>query len=479
MRPAGLFLRDQGSPGSFLRRKGGAAMAYYQYCMVQFREKGTAYAYLTGGVPLEAGAFVIVPVGRYGAKRLGRVTEVFICTEQDAPYPPERTKFVLRRAAETAFPERDAPSKRVSQRDALQESAPQAAQKNAPPGPLDASARKRPAASVGPAATPGIEQSAQACDCQRAEDLAVRAQGAGAVGRTEQAVSEQAVPEEAPQLDRAQAAKPRDLPGVILDTLPGPILDTLPGPILDTLPQPIRLKEPAWKTAASSLSKAAPRAVAQEASGSPQDAGEKAAVPNGAGTPKGWRRWLLLAATLGVFLFVLLRPAPEPKHAEDHELFARWEAEWEAEQQAKKAEIQAMRDAGLPYVGMPESEIGTTPVLGSYGVVQHLLNHNTGWEGRLKRTRYLWFTTGRELIFTAVCLNGYVSEVQEESGYWQDHTLLVPVVKPDTHATYYYNDDDDDSGSLRDEYDSPEDLYEENPDDYEDLDDAWDAWEND
>ena len=128
MRPAGLFLRDQGSPGSFLRRKGGAAMAYYQYCMVQFREKGTAYAYLTGGVPLEAGAFVIVPVGRYGAKRLGRVTEVFICTEQDAPYPPERTKFVLRRAAETAFPERDAPSKRMSQKGVLQESAPQAEQ---------------------------------------------------------------------------------------------------------------------------------------------------------------------------------------------------------------------------------------------------------------------------------------------------------------------------------------------------------------
>ncbi len=56
-------------------------MAYYQYCMVQFREKGAAYAYLTGGVPLEAGAFVVVPVGRFGAKRLGRVTEVFICTE--------------------------------------------------------------------------------------------------------------------------------------------------------------------------------------------------------------------------------------------------------------------------------------------------------------------------------------------------------------------------------------------------------------
>ena len=46
-----------------------------------------------------------------------------------------------------------------------------------------------------------------------------------------------------------------------------------------------------------------------------------------------------------------------------------------------------------------------------------------------------------------------------------------------TRRTIYYNDDD--NGSLRDEYDSPEDLYEENPDDYKDLDDAWDAWEND
>ena len=260
------------------------------------------------------------------------------------------------------------------------------------------------------------------------------------------------------------------------------ILDTLPGPILDTLPQPIRLKEPAWKTAASSLSKAAPRAVAQEASGSPQGAGANPAAPNGARTPKKRRgRWLLLAAALGVFLFVLLREAPETRPTVDPDWAARWEAEQEAEQRAEEAEIQAMRDAGLPYVGMPESEIGTTPVLGSYGVVRHKQVYQDSWDGGwqvLEQSTYLWFTTGRELIFTAVCLNGYVSEVQEESGYWQDHTLLVPVVKPDTHATYYYNDDDD-SGSLRDEYDSPEDLYGENPDDYEDLDDAWDAWEND
>ncbi|MEI3129487.1 MAG: hypothetical protein V8S89_01015, partial [Oscillospiraceae bacterium] len=268
-------------------------------------------------MPLEAGAFVIVPVGRYGAEKLGRVTGVSDCTEQDAPYPPERTKFVLRRAAETAFPQRNVPPKRVPQRDALQENAPQETQSNAPPGPAE-----EPAAS----------------------------------GRDALGAVAQAAPEEAPQLDRAQAAKPRDLPGVILDTLPGPILDTLP--------QPIRLKSLRGKRVHPACRRLRRGQWRRKHPDRRRTRGKKAAVPNGAGTPKRWRRWLLLAATLGAFLFVLLRPAPEPKHAEDHELFARWEAEWEAEQQAKKAEIQAMRDAGLPYVGMPESEIGTTPVLG-------------------------------------------------------------------------------------------------------------------
>ena len=34
------------------------------------------------------------------------------------------------------------------------------------------------------------------------------------------------------------------------------------------------------------------------------------------------------------------------------------------------------------------------------------------------------------------------------------------------------------SGSIRDDYDNPEDLWEDNPDWYEDEDEAWDEWEN-
>ena len=87
---------------------------FYTFCMVQFTDGGTSYAYLTGGISLKAGDFVIVPVGTYDKERLGRVTDAFVCAAQDAPYPPEKTKFVLRKAEQTAFPEKK-PAKKEAQ----------------------------------------------------------------------------------------------------------------------------------------------------------------------------------------------------------------------------------------------------------------------------------------------------------------------------------------------------------------------------
>ena len=61
--------------------------------------------YLTGGLPLAVGDFVVVPVGNRNAEKTGRVTDVFVCSAQDAPYPPEKAKFVLRKAERPATPE--------------------------------------------------------------------------------------------------------------------------------------------------------------------------------------------------------------------------------------------------------------------------------------------------------------------------------------------------------------------------------------
>lgn len=86
-----------------------AGESYYQFCNVQFKEDGVTYAYLTGGISLKAGDFVVVPIGDHQAEKLARVTEVFVCSTRNAPYPPEKAKFVLRKSERTAFPERKKP----------------------------------------------------------------------------------------------------------------------------------------------------------------------------------------------------------------------------------------------------------------------------------------------------------------------------------------------------------------------------------
>ena len=88
----------------------GNSGGYYQFCNVQFKDGGSPYAYLTGGLPLAVGDFVVVPVGNRNAEKTGRVTDVFVCSAQDAPYPPEKAKFVLRKSEQTAFPEKKIPS---------------------------------------------------------------------------------------------------------------------------------------------------------------------------------------------------------------------------------------------------------------------------------------------------------------------------------------------------------------------------------
>ena len=84
----------------------GNGGGYYQFCKVQFKDGGSPYAYLTGGLPLAVGDFVVVPVGNRNAEKTGRVTDVFVCSAQDAPYPPEKAKFVLRKSERSAAPKK-------------------------------------------------------------------------------------------------------------------------------------------------------------------------------------------------------------------------------------------------------------------------------------------------------------------------------------------------------------------------------------
>ena len=68
------------------------------YCTVAFPGGGRTYAYLTGGLVLNPGDWVLVPFGPTGAQRKGQIREVLRCLPENAPWPPQLTKTVLGRA---------------------------------------------------------------------------------------------------------------------------------------------------------------------------------------------------------------------------------------------------------------------------------------------------------------------------------------------------------------------------------------------
>mgnify|MGYP000466722690 CR=1 FL=1 len=148
------------------------------------------------------------------------------------------------------------------------------------------------------------------------------------------------------------------------------------------------------------------------------------------------------------------------------------EAKQLRQQEEREAALQAEKDAGIPYIGMPESSIDATRTLGTHGMAK------SGWaykkDGTFKQMTYYWYANNRTPIFTAVCQDGKVIETQKIDGYWSGNALLVPVVKPDIPTTFHSGS----SGSVREDYDNPEDLYEDNRDWYDDEDEAWDEWEN-
>ena len=68
----------------------------YHYCSVQIQGTRRPYAYLTDGLPLKVGDWVELPFGKDDVLRRGQVKAVMDCTRMAAPWPPEQTKTVIR-----------------------------------------------------------------------------------------------------------------------------------------------------------------------------------------------------------------------------------------------------------------------------------------------------------------------------------------------------------------------------------------------
>ena len=67
----------------------------YTYCMVRFSNSQFELSYRTDDESIQAGDFVKVPFGNRNIERTGLVMRVLKCTEEDTPYPPKKTKYVL------------------------------------------------------------------------------------------------------------------------------------------------------------------------------------------------------------------------------------------------------------------------------------------------------------------------------------------------------------------------------------------------
>lgn len=66
----------------------------YRYCFVRV-DNGRCYAYLTAGLPVKRGDLVRVPYGKKNEPKEGVVRSVGDYTRDTAPWPPEKTKRVL------------------------------------------------------------------------------------------------------------------------------------------------------------------------------------------------------------------------------------------------------------------------------------------------------------------------------------------------------------------------------------------------
>lgn len=71
----------------------------YHFCGVTFRESPQRYSYLADGMDLSVGDYVFVPTGPENIPTFARVASIGDYTAENAPYPIEKTKAVLYKAA--------------------------------------------------------------------------------------------------------------------------------------------------------------------------------------------------------------------------------------------------------------------------------------------------------------------------------------------------------------------------------------------
>ena len=425
-----------------------AGESYYQFCNVQFKEDGATYAYLTGGISLKAGDFVVVPIGDHQAEKLARVTEVFVCSTQNAPYPPEKAKFVLRKSERTAFPERTKP----------QHPAPKQADVSAP----TESKRAVPPVQSAPTANP--------------QKSAPTVQSAIIPPIISQTPTEPEITEKKSTLSK----KPFPLGKLIAAVLAVAVIAGI-------------------SISVSSRNKQ--RSAAYDAALQELSNGNYTSAEHGFSELSGYRD----AASLSVYCKYadMYKDRTDYAGGQDElsNITLQYDTSWqqdvdaletrvkgykaekdaveEAERQRIAAENAAKREHGLkdqysgklPVEGMPVSCLKYT----SLGEPDKRLNCKNfeKLEQNQKYFNVYWYDGNGEMIAAGMC-----AQWKNDSEYMLKSFSQYYPSGANKGQTFNYGNGGSNSGSVRDDYDNPEDLWEDNQDWYEDEDEAWDEWEN-
>ena len=425
-----------------------AGESYYQFCNVQFKEDGATYAYLTGGISLKAGDFVVVPIGDRQAEKLARVTEVFVCSTQNAPYPPEKAKFVLRKSERTAFPERTKPQH---------------------PAPKQAAA---PAPTESKRAVPPV-QSAPTANPQKS---APTVQSAITPPIVSQTPTEPEITEKKSTLSK----KPFPLGKLIAAVLAVAVIAWVSISVSDRNKQ----RAAAYDAALQELS-----------NGNYTSAGQDFTALS------GYRD----AASLSIYCKYadMYKDRTDYAGGQDElsNITLQYDTSWqqdvdtletrvkgykaekdateEAERQRIAAENAAKREQSLkdqysgklPVEGMPVSCLKYT----SLGEPDKRLNCKNfeKLEQNQKYFNVYWYDGNGEMIAAGMC-----AQWRDDSEFMLKTFSQYYPSGSNKGQTSHYGNGDNNSGSIRDDYDNPEDLWEDNQDWYEDEDEAWDEWEN-
>lgn len=425
-----------------------AGESYYQFCNVQFKEDGAAYAYLTGGISLKAGDYVVVPIGDHQAEKLARVTEVFVCSTQNAPYPPEKAKFVLRKSERTAFPERKKP----------QHPAPKQADVSAP--------------TESERAVPPV----QSAPIENPQKSAPTVQSAITPPIVSQTPTELEITEKKSTLSK----KPFPFGKLIAAVLAVAVIAGISISVSNRNKQ---------------------RATAYDAALQELSNGNYASAAQDFSELSGYRD----AASLSVYCKYadMYKDRTEYAGGQDElsNITLQYDTSWqqdvdaletrvksykaekdaaeEAERQRIAAENAAKREQSLkdqysgklPVEGMPVSCLKYT----SLGEPDKRLNCKNfeKLEQNQKYFNVYWYDGNGEMIAAGMC-----AQWKNDSEYMLKSFSQYYPSGGDNGQTFNYGNGGSNSGSLRDDYDNPEDLWEDNQDWYEDEDEAWDEWEN-